>query len=355
MPPGTIHIDGTNTEGEAIRLGAEHADVTIRGADPADGETRLVLAPGHQTVHSAIYIRTDPGESVGTVRLERLTIDGNKSEQGPNPGLGVRTEAEGEFVMRDCVVTGWQNTGVQLNGGMRGDIRYCHFYDNGLRSNGGHDISPNQARHPAETVISHVLCENSGGVSIDVGQNDDARLQTVLVERCVLRNSPGSLKISTENKLTTVRNTQMLGDDSTTIPVKVNPTDVTIDDLVLDNVLIDGGGWPGIDLPCPGRLQLNEVALKNIDQDNESRGRDRGGIFTRKIDFGSSGRVSIHNVGQDNNSIALNVEEAAGSIDELVYNDVGDFGTADGVEVKNRVRGDPLQPDVVSVDDVGPR
>ncbi|MUV56495.1 hypothetical protein [Halogeometricum sp. CBA1124] len=87
----------------------------------------------------------------------------------------------------------------------------------------------------------------------------------------------------------------------------------------------------------------------------QARGRDRGGIFTRKIDFGSSGRVSIHNVGQNNNSIALNIEEAAGSIDELVYNDVGDFGTADGVEVKNRVRGDPIQPDVVSVDDVGPR
>ncbi|SFR67327.1 right-handed parallel beta-helix repeat-containing protein [Halogeometricum limi] len=355
MPPGTISISGIDTDGKAIRLGPENANLTLRGAGPGSDGTRLVLAEGHEGVHGAITIESKPNESLGTVRFENFAVDGQKGKQGENPGLGIHTEAEGTFVMRDCHVTSWRNAGLKLSGGMDADIRYCRFDNNGLLSNGGHDISPNQSRRPTNTVIKRVLCSNSGGVSIDVGQNNDANLQTVLVERCVLLDSRGSLKISTENNSTTVRHTLMRGDDGTTIPVKVNPTDVSIDDVTLDNVLIDGGGWPGIDFPCPGRLHLNEVAIKNIDQNNQERGRDRGGIYTRKIDFGDSGRVSLHNIGQNDDSIGLNIKEGGGSIAEVVYGGLEDLGITEGVEIQKRTRGAPLEPDVPSEDDVGPR
>lgn len=355
LPAGNILLDGKETDYKAIRLNASNRNVTLRGAGPESGETRLILAPGHDGVHSAVYIGTDPGNSVGTVRLERLTIVGNKHKQGPDPGLGVRTEAEGTLVMRDCHVTSWLNAGVKLSGGMDADIQYCRFSNNGLRDNGGHDISPNQDRHESETVIRRTHCINSGGSSVDVGQTEDAQLQTVLIDECILENSPASLKLSTQNKLTTVRRTQMLGGDATVIPVKVNPTDISIDDLILEDVLIDGGGWPAIDLPCPGRLRLDNVAIMNVDQNNRDRGYARGGIFTRDIDFRDSGRISIHKVGQNNQSIALNVEDGAGSIAELVYGKVSGVGKSQGVKVQKTTRGEPLQPNVVSRDDVGPR
>lgn len=355
LPAGDILIDGRDTDYKAIRLNASNKNVTLRGADPESGKTRLVLAPGHDGVHSAVYIGTDPGNSVGTVRLERLTIVGNKRNQGPNPGLGVRTEAEGTLVMRDCHVTSWLNAGVKLSGGMDADIQYCEFSNNGLRDNGGHDVSPNQDRRQTETVIRRTHCRNSGGSSVDVGQTEDTQLQTVLIDECVLENSPASLKLSTQNKLTTVRRTQMLGSEVTEIPVKVNPTDISIDDLVLEDVLIDGGGWPGIDLPCPGRIRLDNVAIMNVDQDNRGRGYDRGGVFTRNIDFRDSGRVSIHNVGRNNESIALNIEDGAGSIAELVYGNVAGVGKTQGVNVQKTTRGEPLQPNVVARENVGPR
>ncbi|MDS0294290.1 right-handed parallel beta-helix repeat-containing protein [Halogeometricum luteum] len=355
LPPGNILLDARDTDSKAIRLNASNRNVTLRGAGPESGETRLVLAPGHEGVHSAVYIGTDPGNSVGTVRLERLTIVGNKRNQGVNPGLGVRTEAEGTLIMRDCHVTSWLNAGVKLSGGMDADIQYCEFSDNGMRSNGGHDISPNQVRRQSETVIRRCHCHNSGGASVDVGQTADTELQTVLIDECILENSLASLKLSTQNKLTTVRRTQMLGGDATTIPVKVNPTDISIDDLVLEDVLIDGGGWPGIDLPCPGRLRLDNVAIMNVDQNNRQRGQDRGGIFTRDIDFRDSGRISIHNVGRNNESIALNIEDGAGSIAELVYGNVSGVGKSQGVDVKQTTRGEPLEPNVVARENVGPR
>ncbi|ELZ33438.1 hypothetical protein C474_05140 [Halogeometricum pallidum JCM 14848] len=355
LPAGNILLDGRNTDSKAIRLNASNKNVTLRGAGPESGKTRLVLAPGHNGVHSAVYIGTDPGNSVGTVRLERLTIVGNKRNQGPNPGLGVRTEAEGTLVMRDCHVTSWLNAGVKLSGGMDADIQYCEFSNNGLRSNGGHDVSPNQDRRQTETVIRRCHCHNSGGASVDVGQTEDTQLQTVLIDECILENSLASLKLSTQNKLTTVRRTQMLGGDATTIPVKVNPTDISIDDLILEDVLIDGGGWPAIDLPCPGRLRLDNVAIMNVDQNNKQRGQDRGGIFTRDIDFRDSGRISIHNVGQNNESIALNIEDGAGSIAEIVYGNVAGMGKSQGVNVQKTTRGEPLQPNVVARGNVGPR
>ena len=355
LPAGDILVSGFESDGKAIQLDASNADLTITGAGAGDGGTTLNFAGGHEGVHGAIDIRTDRGESIGTVRLEKFAVVGNKSEQGQNPGIGIHTEANGEFVMRDCRVSSWRNAGLKLSGAMKADVQYCSFDNNGLRSNGGHDISPNQAWEPTETLVKHVLCTNSGGVSIDVGQDNDAQLQTVLIDRCVLKDSRGSLKLSTENKSTTVRNTQMLGNENTTIPVKVNPTDVSIDDLALDNVLIDGGGWPGIDLPCPGRLRLDDVAIKNIDQDNVERGRDRGGIYTRGIGFGSSGRVSLHNIGRNNDSIVLNIEGGAGVIGEVVYGNAEELGTTQGVEIAQSRQGEPLDPDVVHESEVGPR
>ncbi|MBV0902727.1 glycosyl hydrolase family 28-related protein [Haloarcula salina] len=353
LPPGDILIDTPEDVRAAISLTDDHRNVTIRGS--VDGETRstLHMAPNQDHVHYAFRITGDSLEANDEIAIRNLTIDLHSPRQD-TVGTAIRTNgANGTFTLRNCRIVRTRNSGVKMVGGMNGDIRNCRFEENGVVAY-GHAISPKQSRRKTTTTIKNVFCTNQRGVSIDVGEGRSGDRQTVHIERCVLKDSIGGIKINPTAAAVTIRNTQILGGESTTIPVKMNPYDFYMGSVELDNVLIDGGGWPGIDFPNATALELHDVAIKNVDKNNESRGRDRGGIRTDELDFGSSGRISIHNVGVNNEGPALKIFEGSGSIDEVRHDGTGGLGRTEGVTVHaDRRGGPPIEPDVPTESEVG--
>lgn len=353
LPPGDILIDTPGDVWGAISLTAEHRNVTIRGSVDDGTRTTLHMAPNQDHVHYAFHITGDSLKPGDEISIRNITIDLHSAEQD-TVGTAIRTNgASGTFTLRNCRVVSTRNSAVKMVGGMNGDIQHCAFEDNGVVAY-GHAISPNQARGETTTTIRDVFCTNQRGVSIDVGKGRSGDKQSVHIERCVLKNSIGGIKINPTAAAVTITNTQILGGDSTTIPVKMNPYDFYMGTVRLDNVLIDGGGWPGIDFPNDTSLELHDVAIKNVDKNNENRGRDRGGIRTDELDFGSSGRISIHNVGVNNNGPALKIFEGTGSIDEVRHDGTSGLGQTEGVTVHSDKRGDPpLEPDFPTEEQVG--
>jgi hypothetical protein len=125
-------------------------------------------------------------------------------------------------------------------------------------------------------------------------------------------------------------------------------------EVILDNVSIDGGGWPGIDFSNPTSSKINDVAIKNVDKNNIERGTDRGGIRTDEVDFGSSGRISIHNVGVNNEGPALKIFQGSGTIEEVRHDGTSGLGQLGGLTVENtRQTGPPIDRRVPSESDVG--
>jgi hypothetical protein len=354
LPPGDLLIDTPEDERGAITLGTAHRNVSFIGTGGTGSETTLRMAPGKTSVHYAFHVAPGSMSPDDTIELSNLSIDLNAPEQD-GVGTGIRTNgADGTFRMRNCSIRSTRNGGLRMVGGMDGDIRYCSFEDNGVEAS-AHAISTNQADRETTTLIRHVFCANQQGVSIDVGVGADERtdLQTVVIDRCVLRDSFGGVKVNPTAAVVTVRNTKLVG--MAEIPVKMNPYGVYVGEVVLDNVLIDGGGWPGVDFPNAARLTLRDVAIMNVDKDDTARGRSRGGIRTGDLDFGSSGRVSVHNVGADNDGPALKIFDGAGSIQEVIHGGTGGLGRTEGVTVETETSGDPLEPTVPDRDAVGLR
>ncbi|WP_424005015.1 glycosyl hydrolase family 28-related protein (plasmid) [Haloarcula salina] len=353
FPPGDIVIDSPEDVRAAISLTDQHRNVTIRGS--VDGETRstLHMAPNQEHVHYAFHVTGDGLKASDEISIRNVTIDLH-SEQQDTVGTAIRTNgSNGTFSLRNCRIMRTRNSGIKMVGGMDGDIQDCRFEDNGVVAY-GHAISPKQATRKTTTTIRNVVCTNQRGVSIDVGKGRNGDKQTVHIEQCVLKDSIGGIKINPTAAAVTIKNTQILGGESTTIPVKMNPYDYYMGTVELDNVLIDGGGWPGIDFPNATALELHDVAIKNVDKNNESRGRDRGGIRTDELDFGSSGRISIHNVGVNNEGPALKIFEGSGSIAEVRHDGTGGLGQTEGVTVRADRQGEPpLEPDIPTESEVG--
>jgi hypothetical protein len=274
------------------------------------------------------------------------------SEEQDTVRTDIKTNStDGSLKMRNCRVTSTRNAGVKLVGGMDGDIQNCDFKDNGGDAY-AHAISPNQSRGKTKTVIKNVYCENQKGASIDVGVGKDRDNQTVIIEDCIFKNSFSGVKINPTAISVTIRNTSIIV--SREIPVKMNPYEIHMGEVTLDNLLIDGGGWPGIDFPNPTNLDIQAVAIKNVDKNNIERENTRGGIRTDEVDFGSSGRISIHNVGKNNDAPALKLFEGSGSIEEVQYNGTSGLGQTGGVNVLRNINTDqPIEPDVPSESDVG--
>lgn len=352
IPAGEVLISSERRDRiHALEIGPQIRRVTVRGAG-AD-LSRIRLDGGHTDRHIGLLIGSESGQQFGEVRLENLTLDGNKARQRAG-GKAIKTTADGgRLVLTDCRVTSWKSTGVNIEGGMDAVITYCHFDGNGLWENGGHAISANQR---GRTEVRWSLLEGSGGVDIDVGVSKNAERQVVLVERCVLRNSRGSFKIDNENKLTTIRNTQLLGDNETTIPIKQNPKEIPIGRVVLDNVLIDGGGWPAIDIPAPGTIAGDTVAIKNVAALRELTEERNAAVYTEQLTWNAFGTLSVENVGPNGTGVALNINNSSGSIGEVILADgVAGVGSAEGVSIGRTTRGDSLVPDVPAVAEVGPR
>jgi len=354
LPPGDLVIDTQEDPYAAITLADRHRNVSVVGNLVGDGTT-LRMAAGQDGPHHAFRITGQSARTDDEIRVAHLSVDLNAPNQD-TVGTAIKTDRpDGTFSMHDCRVASTRNSGLKMEGGMDGDIRYCAFADNGAEAY-GHAISPNQELGETTTTIRNVLCTGQRGVAIDIGTDADADKQTVHIERCVLRNSMGGVKVDPTAASVTVGHTRIVGDASTRIPIKMNPFDFHVGTVRLNNVLIDGGGWPGIDFPNGSTLELHDVAVKNIDKSDETRGRSRGGIRTEHVDLGSSGRVSVHNVGVNDDGPALKLFDGAGSVEELRYGGAGGLGTTDGVSIEDAKPGtEPLEPDVASERDVGPR
>lgn len=352
LPSGEILIDTPEDSRGAITLTDDHKSVRFIGAVGGDEGTTLRMASGQEDVHYAFFITGDTRSPDDQIVLGNLSINLTSSEQ-ETVGTAVRTNsANGKLKLRNCTVTSTRNSGVKMVGGMDGDIQDCAFKNNGVDSF-GHAVSPNQSQGQTKTVIKNVVCTDQRGASIDVGLGEDKEHQTVEIESCVLKDSLAGVKINPTAASVTVRNTSII--DSSEIPIKMNPYEYHMGEVVLENLLIDGGGWPGVDFPNPTALEMRNVAIKNVDKNNVEREHTRGGIRTDQVDFGSSGRISIHNVGRDNDGPALKLFEGSGSIEEVRHSGTDGLGQTGGVSVGQNVQTDePLEPDVPSTNDIGP-
>ena len=346
-PGGTVYLPaGTYLVGKSDRVAFPYpgdgswSNLTWKG-DGAD-ETIITMAGGQTKNHFIFHLKDANGAS-----FQDLTVDGNKTAQSNDSvGLCFLCDGAGTFRMSGCHVTSAQNGNLKFNGRMDAVIENSLFTKAGYVWNGGHAISPNQ-NGQTTTTIRRCLFDHQRGADIDVGKGRDGDEQTVLIEECILRDSyRGSLKVNTSNAKTTLRNCLMRGNSDTEIPVKANPDpdDAPIGTVAIESCLIDGGKFPGIDLPRPGRLELSEVTVQNV-----GTGGHRGGAGIHsdgiRVD---GGRVSIHGTDSQLNL----VEGASGSISELIH-DGQPAGSDNGI-VKSRTQGDPLVPSLPRVSEIGP-
>ena len=353
-PGGTVHFPpGTYRVGSNTRIPLNYPNdgswdnLTWSGAGPDD--VTIKMAGGHSRAHFVFLVKgSQPPQNV---TFEGLTVDGNKDRQSDDSvGLCILTEAEGKFTMRNCRLKSAQNDNLKLSGDMDAEITTSHFADAGYVSNGGHGISPNQTSQTT-TMIRRCLFTGQRGTDVDVGQSNRRDWQTVVIEDCVMRDAyRGSLKLTQENAKTTVRNTLMKGSSETEIPVKANPSSASIGTVALENVVIDGAKWPGIDLPVPGTLELSNVAIKNVNTEN----RRGGGIYLDGMNVAAD-TISIHNVGRNNDYDAVSIASGDGTIDQVVYGGTTSPSSwSDRGTVVDASSGSALQPTVPTEDQVGP-
>ncbi|MDS0299650.1 glycoside hydrolase family 55 protein [Halogeometricum sp. S1BR25-6] len=342
FPPGTYLVGSDSRVPLAYPGDGSWDDLTWKGAG-AD-EVTIKMAGGQTKAHFVFLVKGS--QSPRNVTFDGLAVDGNKDQQSNDSvGLCVLTEAEGLFKMHNCRLMNAQNANLKHSGHMDSEITYSHFHNAGYVWNGGHGISPNQTAKTT-TTIRKCLFTDQKGADVDVGHAKPKDWQTVLIENCVMRDSyRGSLKMTQENAKTTIRNTIMTGNSDTEIPVKANPSDASIGTVALENCIIDGGKFPGIDFPVPGRLELNEVAIKNVGRGGH---RDGAGIYTDQMDV-VGGRISVH--GTD--TMVNFTDSASGSIDEIIHESGISLGRDRGIVGATTV-GSPLAPSVPSESEVGP-
>lgn len=367
-PGGTVYYpSGTYLVGSNRRYPLDYPmdgswdNLTWRGEDQSS--TTLLMASGQSSWHMMFRAQSGGGTRMADARFEHLTMDMNGSQQPDAPGsTWFRVyDGDGTFTMRDCVVTDTINAGIQLGDAMAGDFKYCQFSGCGdPNRSAGHALNLNQSAS-LTTTVSRCLIENSAGTDIDVGDDTAGDYQTVIIERCYISAGRGALKLDPGNVKTTIRNTRMVGGSRTTRMIKSNNDNYNCGSLELEDVLIDGAGGPGIDLGGDGHdtLTLNRVAVDNVERDGMRTFGDRTGIgvYAEGADLGTSGLISVTNVGSNDDGDALFfTDEESGSIEEVRHGGTGTLGTTGAVTIgSNALDGSALSPDTVSESEVGPR
>jgi hypothetical protein len=318
--------------------------------------TTLLMAGDQPGWHMMFLASSDGGYQTPDIRFEHLTMDMNQANQSHEYGSHwcKISDGSGTVTMRDCVVENTVNAGIVLESDMAGDIRYCHFRNCGdPEASAGHAINPVQSSEQT-TNVEYCLIEDSAGTDVDIGHARGSKYQTVNIHRCYFNAGRGALKLAPENVKTTVTNTAIVAGSRTTIPVKANASDHNCGALEMQDVLIDGGGWPGVDIATGGfdTLTMDQVAIKNVCTDSD---RDAG-MFTNSADF-NGGTISIHDVGSNNSGDAVwFTDDASGSISEIRHDGTSGLGQTSSLSVgTNAAGGSEVTPDVPSASDVGPR
>jgi len=353
FPSGT-YLVGSNAR-HAFRYPDDGSwdDLTWEGENFQN--TTLMLAGSKDRYHSIFNLYIDSSITGATFR--QLTMDGQQLKQDGRPGLAIKTGDKGggingKVTVEDCHITNFVANGIAAEQGTW-EVRNCKFSNIGERD------------HQLEGIASHaisIFCpdftienscfENIWGVDLDISTTGLSG-HDVTVNRCVSVGSQevwdGFLKVNPGNEVCRVQNTKILGHSS--LVIKSNPQDSSIGRVELDNVLIDGAAWTGVDFPAPGTLSVDQVAIKNVNNDD----RRGGGFYTNGMSLDNSGKISVHNVGSNNDQPAMLLRDGSGSIQEVIHGGTSGLGDTDGVNIQNEDQGgSPLQPEVPDKADVGP-
>lgn len=376
-PGGTVYFPaGTYLVGEDSRQ-----PLTYPSGGDWDGlnwqgeshETTTLKMAGGQPDSFFMWRGKSSAGSIVDATFRQLDINMNKQNQPvdePSHAILVN-QGSGTLKMRDCIVRNSNAGGVKVSGDTLDlDIEHCEFRDIGRPDNryNGHAINPNYGSS-ATCDVRRTLFENTIASDIDVGDDTDADYVTCTIHRCYSEGSPVLVKLDPANAKTTVSNTKFVA-GSGGVPsagVKSNNNTAECGSIELDNVEIVGPtDGPGIKLggatnvssePSHSQFLMQTVRIKDVDNNDEYS----AGIHAEGTDIGSSGTISVHDVGPSNEGDALQFtsyggQMPSGSLNEVRHAGTSGLGKTEGISVGSNVAGgEATSPDVPSKSDVGAR
>ena len=369
FPSGTYLVGSNSRVPFRYPAGGGWDGVTWEG--DAHDTVELKMAGGQSSDFFMFRGQSSAG-SIVDATFKQLDINMNKQNQSASEVSHaiLVNQGSGKLKLRDCVIRNSNAGGVKIHGDdIHLDVKYCQFRDIGRTDNNinGHAINPNYTS-ANYCDISWTLFENTIASDIDVGDDQDADYVTCTINRCYSEGSPVFVKLDPANAKTTVSNTRFVAGKGgvPSAGIKANNNTATCGTLELDNVAILGPtGKAGIDLGSgtdisDGALTkflLQTVHIEDVDND-DTRG---GAIHAEGTDIGSSGAISVYNVGPNNNNGALNFTSyggkmPSGSLSEVRHSGTSGLGKTEGISIGNAVEGGAaLNPDVPSKSEVGPR
>jgi hypothetical protein len=359
-PDGTVYFPaGTYILGSNEQHPLEYPNdgswdnLTWRG-ESVDNTT-LKVSDGHDSYHTVF--RMTPSNGITGAAFQNLTMNGSQMQQDGRPGIAIKTDSDdaqfsGTVTLENCHITNFVANGVTAERGTW-EITNCRFSEIGQRDHELQGIASHAITiFNQEITIEDTIFEGIWGTDLDIS-TDGVSGHNVTVDNCISIGSQevwdGFLKVNPGNQVCTVRKTVMR--DHSGLVIKANPQTTSVGRIELENILIDGGTWTGIDFPSPGVLNMDQVAIKNVNTEDK-RG---GGLFTDGMNYDNCGQISIHNIGSNNDLDALLIENASGSIEEVIYGGTSPPSSwEDSGVVQTTSAGDPLQPDIPSENEIGP-
>lgn len=369
FPSGTYLVGSNSRQPFLYPSGGGWDGLTWEGEDNLN--TTIKMAGG-QPDSFFMWRGNSRGGPIVDATFRQLDINMNKQNQpsGEPSHAILINQGSGFLKMRDCVVRNSNAGGVRVNGDtVQLDIEHCAFKDIGRPDNqyNGHAINPNfDSTNTCD--IRWTLFENTIASDIDVGSDQDADYVTCTIHRCYSEGSPVFVKLDPANAKTTVSNSKFVAGSGgvQSAGIKSNNNNAQCGALELDNVAIIGPtGKAGIDLGSAtdvsdgalSKFLMQTVHIEDVDNDDE-RG---GGIHAEGTDIGSSGTISVQQVGPSNDSGALNFtsyggKTPSGSLNEVRHAGTSGIGKTEGISIGSNIAGGTaVSPDVPSKSDVGPR
>lgn len=346
LPAGDILV-GSDRD-IAVPLGHRHRGVSIIGAGP--GQTRLKMAPGHNSVHQGIVISPGQQDALSGISIRDLTFDGQGLKQNFNIANGIEVERAGgvgfPLEIRNCVVRDWATNGFQLREpGTR-------IYDSSIVQNGrkqeemtgrdGHGVSAAIGDNPnGETVIDGCLLYGNTGAGADNSGGNMA------VTGCVIDSCGYGVKQNRTTRKQIIENT-LISNLKTEPGVYNIPPDTNGGDLVLNTVCIENATDPGLLFPAGGSISGDNIVIRHTNTDQTQP----AGVVVK--DEGRRFDVGQLTVADTTGGSALYLQNCTGSIERLIHTGNTDgVGPLSDVSIGEVLEEQPTELDLPAIGDVG--
>jgi hypothetical protein len=374
VPEGTYYFghDGSGARFLNVYGLREPAGISIVG----DGPEKSTLAvtehmPDGQN-HDAFYWWEDYDH--GEVTVEEIHLDGNYENLGNlaandsgSRGCVIREGATGNFSFSNVHFRGWYTLGLRLTD-VGGFAEYCTFEENSIglhESESGAVVSHHSAVRPrrgAEFVFENCYFTRCSGDAINIGKNDG----DITLRQCYGESlGNGVHKVSGGNVITHEHcywepHTEWLEENLPESPLefpfygrnmvhRLTANGETTPTLHLDNVELRQTTTRAISVTEDGlriegdMIAFHDNALRHRDHCFNSEGSDSG------IEFDVE-QLSVHGtVGQ-----IFNCSKGSGQIEELPHAENDGLGEFGDLTIETATEGgDPLEPDVPALADVG--